>query len=57
MYYAKHSLVIFIIGVVGGFIGAILNFIPKSIRLSPAISVSKDVLPKRCKRLVATPFK
>jgi len=28
MYYAKHSLIIFIIGCVGGVLGAILNWIP-----------------------------
>ena len=28
MYYAKHSLVIFIIGCVGGVLGAIINWIP-----------------------------
>lgn len=28
MYYAKHSLVIFIIGAVGGLIGSVLNWIP-----------------------------
>jgi len=28
MYYAKHSLVIFIIGAIGGVLGAILNWIP-----------------------------